>query len=62
VRWSIDLIILKAPILPLNGRPKHSVDLACATRRTLPRTDTSDAIDARPGPLNGHKSAIGINH
>ena len=62
VRWSIDLIIFKAPVLPLNGGPKHSVDLACATRRTLPGTDTSDAIDAGPGPLDRHKSAIRINH
>ena len=62
MRWRIDLIILKAPILPLNGGPKHSVDLACATRGTLPGTDTSEAIDAGPGPLDGQKSAIRINH
>ena len=37
VRWYINLIILKTPILPLNSGSKHSVDLASATGRTLPR-------------------------
>ena len=61
MRWHIDLIVLKAPILPLNGRPKHSVDLACAAGGALPWGGVK-SVYSRSRSFNCHERAVRVNH